>query len=381
MVKLDELRKKIEERKAKEKKFVAGKEAAEEAFDVERVEKIVDKMKKKYAEQGIEFEQVGGKLRELRGIVAEGEAAKIQVQRVEELTEFRSPIVQGLGRFYLFFGAVLKPISSLLRRLPPTRELAFYLYSANMMYSVHQWLAISAAASVIAFFIGLVLGVMLLYFLNLPLVFSLLFAILAFIAALVVCFIIPKSRAQSRGDAISIELPFALRHMATELKAGIGLYKTLQAIATADYGILSEEFSRTINEVEEGTDTKDALRHFALRTQCKALRNALLHVIRALKTGGNLSDIMNTIASDVSFELRMKMRDFGQKMNFFGVIFIMGAIVAPTFIIIIGGITNTPMQIGTLPLDPMMILIFYLVIMPLLLLFLIIYLHMMQPKV
>ena len=68
----------------------------------------------------------------------------------------------------------------------------------------------------------------------------------------------------------------------------------------ADYGELSEEFSRTINEIEEGTDTKLALRHMALRTQSKALRNSLIHVIRALRTGGNLSVIMNDIADDVS---------------------------------------------------------------------------------
>lgn len=184
-----------------------------------------------------------------------------------------------------------------------------------------------------------------------------------------------------RGDAISVELPFALRHMATELKAGIGLYKTLQTIATSDYGVLSEEFARTISEVEEGTDTKDALRHFALRTQSKALRSALFHIIRAMKTGGNLSQTMNTIAEDVSFDLIVSIRDFAEKMNFFGVIYIFIAIVAPVFVGIIGSITNAPISVGSVALSPLAIAGIYLVGMPLILGFLILYLKMMQPRV
>jgi len=208
-----------------------------------------------------------------------------------------------------------------------------------------------------------------------------------FFFATVIMLLMPQRKAQARGDEVSRELPFALRHMATELRAGIGLYRTIQAIATSGYGTLSEEFARVISEIEEGTDTKLALRHLALRTQSKALRNALMHVIRALKTGGNLSKIMNDIAEDVSFELRMKIRDFAEKMNFFGVIFIFGAIVLPVMIAILGGIRNTPLSIGTggafasLPLGPMEIAIIYLVLMPLVLSWLLMYIFISQPRV
>jgi len=184
---------------------------------------------------------------------------------------------------------------------------------------------------------------------------------------------------------VSAELPFALRHMATELKSGIGLYRALQAIAVADYGVLSQEFSHTIAEIEEGTDAQDALRHLALRTQSKALRTALTHIVRALKTGGNLSEVMGNIAEDVSFELQQKTKEFAEKMNFFGVIFIFMAIVLPVFVAILGSIRNAPLgasgsMFSSLPLDPTMIAIFYLAVMPMILIYLIFYLKMSQPK-
>ena len=173
--------------------------------------------------------------------------------------------------------------------------------------------------------------------------------------------------------------------MATELRAGIGLYRTLQTIAAADYGDLSEEFARTITEIEEGTDTQVALKHFALRTQSRALRNALIHVIRALKSGGNLSDVMNAIAEDVAFELRVKIQEFAEKMHFFGVIYIYMAIVVPVFVGILGLIkaANIGAQAGfdRIPLTPEVLAIFYVLFMPMILIYLMFFISLTQPKV
>ncbi|MFH1224479.1 MAG: type II secretion system F family protein [Candidatus Diapherotrites archaeon] len=379
---LDQIRKRVEEKKkAGAKAFQKPEAKQDEAVDVEEVERIVSKMKKKYVEQGVEFEQVGGKLRDLRGMIAEGETAKVSVQGVEELAEFKNPLVQRLGKIYLALQGITKPITVLLKKFPVTQQLGYYLYSANMKFSTGQYLAITAVVGLIAFVLGAVFFAAIALFANVPIIIALPGGIAVFIFAEIGMLLLPKSAANRRGDAVSAELPFALRHMASELRAGIGLYKTLQAVATSDYGILSEEFARTINEIEEGVDTKDALRNFANRTQSKALRSALMHTIRAMTTGGNLSTIMGTIAEDVSFELRMKVRDFGEKINFFGVIFIVGAIVAPVFIAIIGGITNAPVGFGGMKLDPLLIMIIYVLVMPMVLGYLILYLMVSQPKV
>lgn len=396
MVGLDFLKKRIGERKGHEDKKT-GVSISPETVDDKQVDRIVEKMKKKYKDQGVEMEEVGGKLKELRGIIAEGKV-NISMQSVDDLSEFKSPSVKKLGNFYLKFKILTQPITRLVSKIPQVKEIDFYLYSANMKYSARQYVALSVASALVVFFFVLImmsivaaLGLGFLTAFGQILV-TISISVLAFFFALVIMLLSPRRRARIRGENISMELPFALRHMATELRAGIGLYRTLQAIAVADYGDLSEEFARTINEIEEGTDTKLALRHMAQRCQSKALANALMHVIRALKTGGNLSDIMNEIAEDVAFELRTKVRDFAEKMNFFGVIFIFVAIVLPVFIAILGGIRNTPLSMGgmnvfeAIPLTvaatgaPMMEII-YLLVMPLILGWLIIYIIMTQPRV
>ncbi len=377
---LNELRKKIEEKEKDEKKQTPDQKPVE-TVDMDQVEKIVNRMKSKYREQGVEFEQVGGKLGELRGIIAEGEQAKINVQTVEDLKEFQSPMIKQLGNFYLLFKILFEPFSNIIKKLPIASEIRYYLYSANMRYSLQQWLAITIAGSALSaiFFFAVIAAVGITQKINPMLPVGI--GLLAGMFTLIVLLLIPKSRANARGEAVSVELPFALRHMATELKSGIGLYKTIQTIATSDYGVLSEEFARTISEIEEGVDTKDALRHFALRTQSKGLRNALFHIIRAMKTGGNLSEIMNTIAEDVGFDMRMKIRDFAEKMNFFGVIYIFMAIVGPVFITILGAVTNAPISVANFAISHIAIAGILLVGMPILLGFLIFYLKTIQPTV
>lgn len=385
MPSLEDLKKNISSGKAKEppsrNKEKSADELAGGSTDMAQVEKIVETMKKKYSAQGVEFEAVSGKLGELRGAIASADYSKIQVQGAEELAEFKSPIVKRLGKLYLVFKIPVDAIIRLVRGFSFSKELAYQLYSANMKYSVQQYLVLAIVLSALGFFSSMLFSVFLAIFFEFNFVFATLFSFILAFFLFIVILIIPKSRARVRADDLSTELPFALRHMSTELKSGIGLYKTLQAIATADYGVLSEEFSRTINEIEEGTDAKDALRHFALRTQCKALRSALFQMVRALKTGGNLSGTMNQIAEDVSFELGMKIRDFGEKMNFFGVLFIVFGIVMPVFVAILGAISNIPFGIKMFSLNPLFILLFYAILMPFVLVLLVFYLKIIEPKV
>jgi flagellar protein FlaJ len=358
-----------------------------EKEDMEKVEKIVEKMRKKYSAQGVTYGEDTGKMSELRGIISGGGEKSLEVQKIEDLKDSDSKMVSSLGSLYLKLGFITGAFYKLFEKLPWSKQIEYYLYSANMRYSAKQWLALTTIVSFIVFIFTLIVFLILQSIGLFDLWIGLFISLLAFIFAAVFMGLIPRQRAQARGKMISRELPFALRHIATQLSAGIGLYRTLQTVASADYGALSEEFSRTITEIEEGTDTQVALRHLALRTESGALRNALMHTIRALKTGGNLSNIMNEIAEDVSFELRMKMKEFGEKMNFLGVILIFMAIVLPVFVAILGGVRNSPLSsmvnsgFKSIPLTPDTILLFYVLVMPAILLWLFMFIMMIQPHV
>lgn len=69
-------------------------------------------------------------------------------------------------------------------------------------------------------------------------------------------FYLPNIKERQKYNDITIELPYALRHMATELKSGKGLHDALYAIAISDYGSLSLEFKRVLEEVKHGETTE-----------------------------------------------------------------------------------------------------------------------------
>lgn len=362
------------------------------SVDNSEVESIIETMKKKYREEGMNFEEVSGGLKEIRGLISEETYAKQEIETKEDLEGFDSQIAQTLGQFYLQIKDSIKPIQNIIKKIPLADELGYYLYSANMPYSSSQYIAITTAAAIAGtlimliagFFIGALLSlggdISMIALLPVP------FALAGGLGATMIMFLMPRQKAMARGNACSVELLFALRHMATELKAGIGLYKTLQAVTASDYGVLSEELARTITEIEEGTDTSVALKHLALRTQSRPLRFAINHMLRAMRVGGNLSGIMNEIAEDVSDDLKNKINSFSQKMNFFSVIFIFLCIVMPVAIMLLGAIVNSPL--GTVagglakavPLTPAVMALLYLIIMPLVFVAMNVMIFVTQPK-
>jgi flagellar protein FlaJ len=358
------------------------------SIDEEEVQKIVEAMKKKYREEGQEFEETNETLRELRGIISEGTYSKIDISSAEDIENFDSAYTQFFGKLFLNLKGIISPLQNMFKNFSLTKELSYNLYSGNMRYSAKQYLAISTAVGFLAGLIGIVLVLIASAALGLlqMAVLAPLVGGLFFLFGTMFTLWQPKKIAIKRGEECSVELPFALRHMSTELKAGVGLYKTIQAVTIADYGILSEEFARTINEIEEGTDTSLALKHLALRTYSRPLRTTIMHTIRAMKIGGNLSEIMSDIAEDVSEDLKNRVFAFAQQMNFFAVVFIFAGIVLPVGITILGAIRNAPALSGggqlfsSIPLTPEIMMLFYLVIMPCVFIGMIYIIEGMQPK-
>jgi len=357
----------------------------QEKVDLKQVESIVDNIKKKYEERGLTSEIESMRLQELRSIISEGKRAQIEVQKPEELASDFNNNVKAVGKVYNTFSSFFSFFSRKIMAIFPGRnEITVELDSANINYSTAQYLAIASVLTVIFTIILTVLSGVLFFFLDIPwyfLVFAF-FIFLILIGTIILKY--PSLVAQERGKKIDAELPFALRHMSTELRAGIGLYRVLQTIAIGEYGYLSEEMARVINEVEQGADTKDALKNLAYRTKSFSLRNTINHILRALKSGGNLSDILNTTANDVSFEIRLTLESFAGKMNFIGVIYIFIGIVIPVMLAILGTIRNIPMGGGvslfsSLPLTPTIIIILYVIILPICLLGLLLYIRKIKP--
>ena len=296
---------------------------------VERLKKKDSKSKNKKQESNIRREEFG----------------KVDVSEIK-----RGPLSLPAAVYSSFKGP-LSFIASGLARLPMMSTLQASLDAAGMKLKAPAYLAlIVAGALVLSILFSALFGLLGALFED-ALLLSLapLVGVGAFFGVALLASTIPNGLAASRARKVDRVLPFALRQLATQIKAGVSFHRALRSVAETDYGVLSEEFKRVLADMGNGVSTEDALKSLHGRTRSKGLRKALTQIMRAFRSGGSLAQIISDIADDVSFETRMSIRDFTEKLNFVNILYIMIGTVAPVGIAILSAIMQIPMFSAGLP--------------------------------
>lgn len=206
---------------------------------------------------------------------------------------------------------------------------------------------------------------------------GLVFGMLIFFMSAVIVFL-PRLQSGKRSSEASRELPFALRQMATELRAGLGLHESMRSVALSGYGSLSEEFARTLEEIKYGETTEKALLDMSERINSEGLKRAIYQITRTLSSGGDLAKTLNVIAEDTAYEMRMKLKDYAQKLNSFTMIYMFVAILGPVILMIMLIAASTVM--GPM-FPPMVLLILYLFLFPLIVAFMAFMIKRLEPQI
>lgn len=188
----------------------------------------------------------------------------------------------------------------------------------------------------------------------------------------------PKIKEQKSYSDINRELPYALRHMGIELKSGKGLHDSLITIKNADYGSLSHEFNRVLEEVKYGKSTEDSLLEMSHRVKSEGLSRAVHQIISTLRVGGNLSSSLDVIAQDISFDMQIKLKEYSQKLNSFILIYTFIAILTPNIALIMLMAGSTVM--GDV-ISSELLLIIYALFFPMIVMFMGVFIKKLEPKI
>ncbi len=313
-----------------------------ERVDREALDTIVDRMADKYKEEGIlKEEEIPEKTQELRKVMRGERQYGVGEKSASELEKFENPLIKFFGKIYTAFEEPVEKVTDFLQKYIG-RGLEKNLVSARMDYSSEQYLTLTFLATIIASLVVFGAGLGLAIVGIGSVVISILLAVVTAPLVLGVMLLIPRSKAKKVGEEVEKQLPFALRHMSIEIRAGVGIYESMNSIAKANYGRLSEGFEWILSQIEKGVATEDALQAWGERTDSQDVRRVVGHLTRALRTGGNLSDIMSEIAEDVSFQRRQKIKEFAEQLNLVGLFLMMTTIVFPVMIAILTTIGSVP---------------------------------------
>ncbi len=227
----------------------------------------------------------------------------------------------------------------------------------------------SIAGIVVLILTGVMIGSILIAFLA---------GIISFIMPLGIGRFYPKQKIGKRSNEINQEIPYALRHLATQLSSGIGLPEAMTSVSRSRYGALSEEFARAITDMRRGESMADALNRMRDRVKSDFLTRAIRQIQRTLRTGGNISRTLNILADEAAFTMRMNLRNYTQSLNMMSMIYMFAAAVMPPMLIVVMIITGF---IGGGLFPPALLNMVFLVFIPVMLIYLIIIFKRMEPSV
>ena len=228
---------------------------------------------------------------------------------------------------------------------------------------------------IIIFSILTLIAALISYFISLELGLAIFFSFLLISFAI---FYFPKMKKQNDYASFSKELPYALRQLATELRSGKSLFDSMNSIVDSDYGVLSMEFSRVLEEIKYGESTENAFVNLDDRVDSQALSRVIYEILTSLRIGANLSSSLSIIAEDVNFDMRMKLKEYSEKLNAFIMIYTFLAILGP--VILLTMLLAASVVIGDLvPGD--LILVLYSVFFPMIIVFLGVTIKKLEPKI
>ncbi len=306
-------------------------------------EEIVKKILERYQEdQGVDKEEKVASI--VEDIIT---VRTITSKAAVPLEKHPSPLIRVLNSLYKRMENIVEAIKEKIASSKLLRKIDMDLYAADIPITASQYISLVVTASVVLSGISILITPLLIAA-GLPASLVILIPPSIFIVSLLFGIKYPEMKAVARGREMEKELPFALRHLAVVIRSGMSLYNAMESIAAADYGVLSKEFKRTVKEISEGKTTEEALESMAVRSKSRSVRLAVSQIIRALRVGGGLSDAVKRIAEDVAFEQRNRIREFAEKLNLVGVVFMFAGIVLPSLLSILAGIGNAPLGVNLL---------------------------------
>ena len=121
-------------------------------------------------------------------------------------------------------------------------------------------------------------------------------SILIAIISGVVPFVYLRLKKKKRMEKFKRQLPEGLELIARALKAGHAFTSGMQLAAEEFDDPFGPEFDKVLNEINFGSSVVDALKNLTKRVDCSDLKYFVISVIIQRETGGNLAEIIESIA-------------------------------------------------------------------------------------
>jgi len=176
-------------------------------------------------------------------------------------------------------------LAALLGRVPRVHAVDLFLQQSGLTWTVARLFGTCAVLPLIVLLMGTLFAV--------PLVFTAIGAALS--AMLPVVYV--QHRRNKRIRQLERQLPDVCDMLARALRSGHAFTGAIDMVGTEFAEPMSGEFRITFDEINYGVSISDALANLATRVPIRDLRYFVIAVVIQRETGGNLSEVLEGIAS------------------------------------------------------------------------------------
>ncbi len=173
----------------------------------------------------------------------------------------------------------------------------------------------------------------------------------------------PKLTSTRKVKDIEKNLPPMLHHLLVQVRAGVPLYNTFVSIAKSDYGLLSNEIRRVVNEVNTGKSEAEALEILTRETPSFFFRRVMWQVINALKSGADIGITMKEIVDNLAVEQRVAIKKYGSQLNPLALMYMLFAVIFPTlgitFLLVLASFTGLTLNLEVILIGIIAVLVMF----------------------
>ncbi|MDO8625785.1 MAG: type II secretion system F family protein, partial [Candidatus Diapherotrites archaeon] len=139
---------------------------------------------------------------------------------------------------------------------------------------------------------------------------------------------------------------FGLRTLTIQIRSGVSLFAAMSLVAYGEYGVLSSELKRAVDEINAGIPEEDALQRAAIRTPSIFFRRSLWQIVNGLKAGADITLVLTELVRTMTKEQVIQIKRYGADLRLLSLVYMMLGVIVPalglTLLVILSTFPDTP---------------------------------------
>ncbi|MEA2036371.1 MAG: type II secretion system F family protein [Nanoarchaeota archaeon] len=140
----------------------------------------------------------------------------------------------------------------------------------------------------------------------------------------------PKISTNRKVREIEKNLLAALQNILVQLNSGVPLFDILVNISKGGYGGVSKEFSKVVKAINAGKPQIETLENMAAINPSLFFRRAIWQLVNGMKSGANMSNVINEIINLLSEEQILQIQRYGSRLNPLAMFYMLMVVIVPS---------------------------------------------------